>query len=118
LKISFKNLTHEPRDIEYESKNSSLIGTISKVNGHLCRLQAEISATIEKDCDTCGKSNSFLFKEDIEYLLANGIYDKPIKNDEIIIEFTEDIDLNYIITSELESVKCDYYKCEDCEKLN
>ena len=115
MTIYFKSIGYEPKKIENNLDGAILNGIIQRVNNQFCKLTGTISGDIIKKCDICSEDNKFIFEYNIDYMLVDGIYNKDIEDDNIIIEFDEVIDFDYVIQSELESIKCDYYKCKVCK---
>ena len=74
------------------------------------KLCGTIRGTIELICDLSGESYNERLNEDLEFYLSNGQIDLDSEHFEDIVECENgQIDLEEILRSELEMIRCDYH---------
>jgi uncharacterized metal-binding protein YceD (DUF177 family) len=82
------------------------------------KIDAELTGNTDIDCCRCGKTEFIEVDETLNFLLSDGIY-KNNESEELVIEIENSlIDFNDIIESELNSIKSDYFICEECSQIN
>ena len=113
MEISFSKIKQTPIDIDYSNNLATIVGKIERVSRDIVELNATLSANIELICNRCGKEYKRDINENLELILSEGKYNNNDKID--VIEFFDgNIDFDYIINSEIESIKQDYNFCENC----
>lgn len=117
MKIEFRRIGHTPKEFEVYKDGIIFRGTLELKKRNLIELKADISGNLEIDCDVCAKSFDRMIKEKSSLLLSYGIYEGENDTLDVYEIFTEIIDIDEILDSELEVIKSDYYKCNECEKL-
>jgi uncharacterized metal-binding protein YceD (DUF177 family) len=123
MKIPFQNIGSQPksvnRTLEGEDFNVALDGSLTRKGLGMARLNGDLKGSIQLICDRCGEP--FVYHVDEKVTLK--ITDAPHKSSEglgdeqdyDIIEFLDGIiDLDEIIISEVNAIKFDYHKCENC----
>ena len=74
------------------------------------KLCGTLRGTIELICDLSGESYNEELNEDLEFYLSNGQIDLDSEHFEDIVECENgQIDLEEILRSELEMIRCDYH---------
>jgi len=113
MEISFLKIKQTPLDIDYSNKVASLNGTLDRVNRNCVKLNSTLKSPIEVICNRCGKEYIVDINEPLELILSDGRYNS---NDEIdVVEFFDGkIDFDYLIESEITSIKEGYNFCESC----
>jgi len=123
MKIPFQNIGPSPKSInctlEGDDFKITIEGTLSKKGLGMARLEGTLKGTVQLVCDRCGD----LFPYAVDEKVMLKITDTPHKSSEglgdeqdyDIIEFLDGIvDLDEIITSEVNAIKFDYHRCENC----
>ena len=114
MEISFSKIKHSPIDINYSYNNSSIVGSIERINRDSVKLNSNFKSNVELICNRCGKE----YKVDVEYplelILSDGRYHDKDEID-VVEFFDRKIDFNYLIESEIASIKQDYNYCSSCQ---
>jgi uncharacterized metal-binding protein YceD (DUF177 family) len=117
MKIEFRKVPQIEKELEFISNSVKIEGTFCRISQSLVKIDAVLKGSTEIDCCRCGKTEEIEVDEELHILLSDGIY----KNDEsefLVIEVENSlIDFDEIIQSELNSIKSDYYMCDDCAQL-
>jgi len=114
MKIVFDKVNHTKKPFALNVNNISLEGSLVKRGYHRVRLDANLNGVIDLTCDRCGDE----FIEDISSSLNLTLSDEVIEtqDDLDIIEFLDGvIDIEFIIQSEISSIKNSYHICNKCE---
>ena len=88
-----------------------------QVNAYLVKessfvvFKATLKGDISLTCDRCLGENEVNKTLECDFKISNRV----CENDEVMYEFTDDkIDIDFIIDSEINTVKSDYFICENC----
>lgn len=115
--IHFDKITHSPKSLEIKSGDITMNFMLKKLNHHKVKLEGKLNGTIDLVCDRCGTSFKELIEQPIELILSQKVIEEKENLD--IIEFLDgNIDLNYILSSEIESIVCSYNYCDNCDGSN
>jgi len=113
VKIVFDKISSTAKPFEVNSEGVKLEGTLKKSGYHQVTLDAHMSGSIELDCDRCGDT----YSNDVDNTLKLRLSDivSEDKDDLDIIEFLDgEIDLSYILQSEINTFKNAYNYCSKC----
>ena len=113
MKIVFDKISSTAKPFEVSSEGVKLEGTLKKSGYHQVTLDAHMSGSIELDCDRCGDT----YSNDVDNTLKLRLSDivSEDKDDLDIIEFLDgEIDLSYILQSEINTFKNAYNYCSKC----
>jgi len=116
LKIDFKKIPFNPKEFETSFENLNLKGIFYKENQNIIKIEAKLSGDILVDCVKC--ANSFYKKIDdkLKLIITNKIYNGFDDEFDVIEIFSQFIDFDDIITSEIESIKLDFENiCQNCQ---
>jgi len=114
MKIVFDKVGSTAKPIELTFNGVKLEGTLQKSGYHQVTLDAQMSGNIELDCDRCG--DTYIHDMDSKLLLKLSDMVSEDKDDLDIIEFLDgEIDLSYILESEITSIESSYHYCSNCE---
>ena len=84
-------------------KNASLVDFIGFIKGDIARC-----------CDRCLENHITNINIDYNFKISNTINNK---NDDVMYEFTDNkIDIDFIIQSEINAIKSDYFICNTCKQ--
>ena len=93
-------------------------GELGKTNQNLVSCKGKIVGEITHNCDRCGEDMNLKLDEDVNLILSDGIYKDEEENLDDAVEFFDGfINLEEVLTSEIEAFKSDYFYCEKCKNL-
>lgn len=116
MEISFDKISVSPKPFSLKLDDVTFDGTLSKIDFNTVKLNGELKGELEVCCDRCGR----VFITTVEQPLALELSQKEIQNKDNldIIEFLDGtIDLEYILQSEINSIKSLYHYCEKCDGI-
>jgi len=114
MKIVFDKVGSTAKPIELSSEGVQIEGTLQKSGYHQVTLDAQLSGNIELDCDRCGKT--YMYNVDSKLRLKLSDLVSEDKDDLDIIEFLDgEIDILYILESEITSIQSSYHYCDSCD---
>jgi len=115
LKVAFKKITKLPLDFELKSDEIIFKGYLEYHSGKLVLLKANLTGFVNRPCDICAEEFKLNLNEDIEFFISDGTF----KDDELeldVVEFFDGfIDIDELLKSEIELIKSDYHKCDNCK---
>ncbi|GIT98568.1 DUF177 domain-containing protein [Sulfurovum sp. TSL1] len=113
MKIVFDKIGSTPKPVEVSSEGVTLVGTLKKSGYHQVTLDAHMSGSIELDCDRCGDTYKYDVDNKLQLRLSDIVSED--KDDLDIIEFLDgEIDISYILQSEINTFKNTYNYCSKC----
>jgi hypothetical protein len=113
MKTAFAKVGAAPHPFSLEEKGIKMEGHLRKKSMHRIELSAQITGSIDLDCDRCGRP----YHQDLDEPLVLQITDEisQDKEDLDIIEFLDGvIDVTYIFESETNALAGDYHFCPQC----
>jgi uncharacterized metal-binding protein YceD (DUF177 family) len=114
VKIVFDKIGSTSKPFEVSSEGVKLEGTLKKSGSHQVTLDAQMSGCIELDCDRCGDTYNYDLDNKLQLRLSDQVSED--KDDLDIIEFLDgEIDLSYILQSEINTFKNAYNYCDKCD---
>ncbi len=113
MEISFFKIKQNPLDINYSKDNSSIKGTLERVNRDSVKLNSTFDASVKVVCNRCGKEYIVNSSEPLELVLSDGRYNSE-KEIDVVEFFDGKIDFNYLIESEIASIQEGYNLCDSC----
>ena len=118
MKIEFRKVPQTPKELQFDYNSVKIEGIFCKISQSLTKVEANLSGITDIDCCRCGKTDNITLDENLEFLICDGIF-KGNETDDLVIEIENGvIDFDEIIESELQSIKSDYYLCEECSQEN
>jgi hypothetical protein len=118
MKIEFRKVPQTPKEFKASLDSVEIEGPFCKISQSLVKIDAVLKGSTEIDCCRCGITDTITLDEEANFLLSDGIY-KKAESEDLVIEIDNSlIDFDDIIESELESIKSDYYLCENCSQNN
>ena len=113
MKIVFDKIGSTAKPFEVDLEGVKLEGTLIKSGSHQVALDAHMSGCIELDCDRCGETYDSHVDSTLQLKLSDQVSED--KDDLDIIEFLDgEIDLSYILQSEINTLKNAYNYCSKC----
>lgn len=113
--IPFKHLNDVPLDFEVKSDNAFFSGNLILKKRNLAQLNGTITGSISLPCDLCAEIIEKELNEEVVFYLSDGI---PHENDndlDIVEVENSTINMDELLSSELELIKSDYFCCSNCE---
>jgi hypothetical protein len=116
LKLTLRNITKTPLDFELKSDKIIFKGYLEYHSGKLILLRADLSGLLEVACDICADDFDLEVHEEVEFFISDGIY-KDTDNIEfdVVESFNSIVDLEELLSSEIELIRSDYHSCENCK---
>lgn len=116
MKIEFRKVPQTTKELEFDYNSVRIEGTFCKISQSLTKIEANMSGTTDIDCCRCGQTDVITLDENLEFLISDGIF-KGKESEDLVIEVENGvIDFDEIVESELQSIKSDYYLCENCSQ--
>ena len=113
MKIVFDKIGSTAKPVELSLEGVKLEGTLKKSGYHQVTLDAHMSGSIELDCDRCGDTYNYDMDNKLQLRLSDIVSED--KDDLDIIEFLDgEIDISYILQSEINTFKNAYNYCDKC----
>ena len=118
MKIEFRKVPLLATEFEISLNSVKFLGTFSKISSKLTKISAKLNGNCDVDCCKCGNNITVNVDETINFLVTDGIYE-PNQHDDnefVIIEVENHfVDFDEILSSEIESLKSEYYICDTCK---
>ncbi|PAF54088.1 hypothetical protein BKH42_02425 [Helicobacter sp. 13S00482-2] len=114
MKIEMRKITQLPKSFCIVSDGIELRGQIYKKASKIFQIDAVLKGSIEVICDLSGDFFTKNFEQPLVLYISDGLWDIQSQSSKLddfdIIEFFDGfIDLDYILQSEIESIKMDYH---------
>ena len=114
MKIVFDKIGQSSKPFNLEVDGVSLKGILIKRGYHRIRLEGELKGATEVACDRCGEIYQYDMNSPLNLTLSDEVIET--EDDLDIIEFVDGvIDLEFIVQSEIASIKNSYHNCKTCE---
>jgi len=118
LRIELKKIPFNEKEFETSFKNISLKGIFYKENPNIAKIEANLTGYIEVNCNRCANSFTRDIDENLKLIITDKIYNGFDEDYDVIEIFSNIIDFDDIITSEIESFKLDFENiCDKCKNL-
>lgn len=114
MKIEFKKITATPKSFTLESEGVVMSGEVKRISAKLFELNAHLGGEITLVCDQSGEEYQEALDEPLVLYISNSVWDMQSQSDSMtdfdVIEFFDGfIDFEYILQSEINSIKMDYH---------
>ncbi|PAF52856.1 hypothetical protein [Helicobacter sp. 13S00477-4] len=114
MKIEMRKITQIPKSFLIESAGIRFAGEISRKTTKLFELKGFLTGDLELICDVSGENFLKSFNEPLVLYISDGFWDMQSQNHHLndfdVIEFFDGfVDMNFILQSEIESIKTDYH---------
>jgi uncharacterized metal-binding protein YceD (DUF177 family) len=114
MNIAFRrNLDQE---FEVTSGRIVLKGRVSAYKQGFILMKAQLNGSFEVPCDLCAEPFDIILDEKVELLLHEGTYSGADDKYDIVEIDSSIIDMDEILHSEIELIKNDYHRCDNCKK--
>ncbi len=115
MKIPFRKIGSISQDFEVLQEATTFKGTLEHYQRGLIMLKGQIKGTLSVPCDLCAENFDTILDEELEFLLSDGILNGHDEDYDVVESLTGMIDINDILSSELESIRSDYHCCSNCQ---
>ncbi len=113
--ITLRKVTKTPLDFEVTSNEITFKGYLEYHGGKLILLKTTLCGSLKKDCDTCAEEFKMLVNEEVKFFISDGIYEDESDIELDVVESLDGIvDIQELLSSEIELIKSDYHSCENC----
>lgn len=115
MKLPFRKIGSTPQDFEVTKDTATFKGTLVHHQRALIMLNGQINGTLTLSCDLCAENFDTILDEKLKFLLSDGIFNGH-DEDYDVVEFLDGmIDIDELLSSELESLRSDYHRCPECQ---
>ncbi len=116
MKIEIKKVPFNEKEFKASFDSVEIEGTFCKMSSSLVKIDGKLKGITNISCSRCGSECQINLDEEENFLISDGIY-KDEEHKDLVIEVQNGIiNFDEIIQSELESIKSDYYLCEQCSQ--
>jgi hypothetical protein len=117
MKVMLRKVTKTPLDFELQSEEITFKGYLEYHKGKLILLKAKLDGSLEKSCDVCAENMRVDVDENIAFFISDGLYkdDGSIELD-VVESFDGNADIDELLHSEIELIKSDYHRCDNCKE--
>lgn len=113
MKLSFQKI-NPTQDFEIKFNNLIFSGKLKRKDQKIISCEALLQGVLEHFCDKCGKEIELKLNEEINLIFSDGICENS-SNSLDLIEFLDgEIDLEFVLHSEIEAYKSAYFYCDLC----
>lgn len=115
MKITLRKVGKTPLDFNIKSNEITFKGYLEYHYGKLILLHADLSGSLNTECNKCGEEFMLSVDEKIEFFISDGICeDSTDISLDVVESFDSLADLDELLNSELELIKSDYHSCKNC----
>ena len=114
MKILFDKVGHTIKPFHKKDEGVSLEGTLQKSGYHRLQLLGTLKGEVAAGCNRCGAAIVVPMDNTIKLTISDQIVEDKVDLD--IIEFLDgEIDISFILQSEINTLKSEYYYCDKCD---
>ena len=114
MKILFDKVAHTIKPFSLNESGVVFNGDLEKSGYHRVRLTGDIKGDVELVCNRCGSGFIYPFETPLKLTISDQIVEDKVDLD--IIEFLDgDIDISFILNSEINTLKGEYHYCAKCD---
>ena len=116
MKVTLRKITKTPLDFDIKSDEITFKGYLQYHSGKLILLHADLKGTLYTECNQCAEELKLPVDETVEFFVSDGLYEDESNIELDVVEsFDSTVDLDELLTLELELIKSDYHSCESCK---
>ncbi len=115
MKIEFKKVGFNQKEIKIDDKNLRLQGNIVREDSNLVDLKGTLRGSVKVECRRCGREFSLPIEERLHLKLSDGVYRGSLEEADVVEFYDGSIDFDELMESERESVRLDYHLCDECK---
>jgi hypothetical protein len=115
MEIPFRKIGATPQEFTFERDGITLSGTLSANERNLVKLSGVIKGTLSVPCDLCAENFDTILDEELTILLSDGVFHGSDDAYDVIEFFDGIINIDTLLSSELELHRSDYHSCPACK---
>ncbi len=115
MKIKLIKVGKTPLDFEIESDEITFKGFLQYHADKLILLEAKLAGVIDVECSQCAEKFKLNVDEDVKFFISDGLYNGNNSDLDVIESFDSIADIDELLNSEIELIKSDYIRCENCQ---
>jgi uncharacterized metal-binding protein YceD (DUF177 family) len=115
MKIPFRKIGNSPQEFELLREGVTFKGTLEHYKRGLIMLDGHIGGTFTLPCDICAENFDTILDEKLDFLLSDGIYSGHDEDFDVVESLDGMIDIDDLLSSELELIRSDYHSCPACQ---
>jgi len=117
MKILFDKVGHTIKPFSLKENGVIFNGELQKSGYHRLQLIGDIQGDVEVLCNRCGEAFTFALETPLKLTISDQIVEDKVDLD--IIEFLDgDIDISFILNSEINTLKSEYHYCNNCNNID
>ena len=113
--IEFRKISSQKKDFELSKDLVKFYGSFFKLKKDLVEINGKIEGDLSLVCSRCGNEFDKKIDQDLKLYISNGIVNHHKLNSFDIIETDSFVDFDFILSSELESIRSDLCFCNLCQ---
>ena len=115
MKIVFDKIGHSPKPFHLEEEGVVFDGDLQQIRKHIITLTGGMDGAVGVVCNRCGEPFDVALVAPLRLKISDQIAED--KDDLDIIEFLDgEIDLSFILLSEINTLKSEYHYCDQCDE--
>jgi len=115
MKIKLIKVGKTPLDFEIKSNEITFKGFLQYHSNKLILLEAKLDGFVDVECSQCAEEFKLKVDENIKFFISDGLYKDDNFELDIVESFNSIADLDELLNSEVELIKSDYLRCENCQ---
>ncbi|MEA2111543.1 MAG: hypothetical protein U9P71_05795 [Campylobacterota bacterium] len=116
MKIECRRIGKTPLEFKLNYEGAEFIGDIVFQKGSLFHLNGHITGSFTAPCDICAEPFDTILDEKIEILVSDGLFEGMNETLDVVEAIDSIVDMQEILHSEIELIKCDYRRCQNCDE--
>ena len=119
MKVILRRVKQTPLDFQVKSDEITFKGYLQYHAGKLILLKANLKGSLFKPCDICAEEFKLSLDEDVEFYISDGIYEDESNIELDVVEsLNGEVEIEELLSSEIELIKSDYHSCDECKHSN
>lgn len=115
MKIEFRKISKSGEFFELKKDDLLFFGKVKKIDEKTFALDGELKGSILCECDRCAETFDLQYADKINIKVVDGILNEDCGDLDIVESFDGSVDLDTILSGEVESKRCDYHCCDKCK---
>jgi hypothetical protein len=116
MSIPFRKIGTTAQEFETHENGTTFKGSLKHYQRGLIMLEGHIHGILNVTCDICAENFDTILDEKLTFLLSDGIFNGHDENYDVVEFLDGTIEIDELLTSELESIRSDYHRCPGCQQ--
>lgn len=116
MKIPFRKIGTSSQEFHIHENDADFKGALIHHQRSLIMLNGHIKGTLNVTCDICAENFDTILDEKLTFLLSDGIFNGHDEDYDVVESLNGIIEIDELLSSELESIRSDYHRCPDCQQ--